>query len=304
MSIMHINNFFSALTPQRALWLSVAAALLTMGLKTGAWLVTGSVGFLSDALETLVNLAGAVFALLMVSYARQPADREHPYGHGKAEYFSVAFEGVLIFAAALAIIAAAVERLISPQPLDTLGLGTVLALLASLVNLLVARLLFRAGRRHRSVALETDARHLMSDVWMTAGVIIGVCLAGLSGWQWLDPLVAIGVALNILREGWALMRRSVDGMMDRALEPKEVMALEQVLAGFALEGCIFANFRTRQAGALRFAHVDIQVPGGWSVRQAHDLADAVEHAFRDQGVTLSTHIEPLGAHGRGIRQVS
>lgn len=296
---MRLTTFAKRLTPQQALWLSVAAALATIALKAGAWWVTGSVGFLSDALETLVNLAGATFALLMVSYAHAPPDREHPYGHGKAEYFSVAFEGVLIFLVAIAILAAAAERLINPQPLETLGLGTALAVLASLVNLAVARILFHVGRRHRSVALEADARHLMTDVWTTAGVIVGVGLAGVSGWNWLDPVVACCVALNILREGWELMRRSVDGLMDRAMDEKELAELEALLQGYARQGCAFLHLRTRIAGTLRFAHVDIRVPGNWTVSRAHALADEVERAARRQGVVLSTHIEPLGAHGDG-----
>ncbi|WP_041656360.1 cation diffusion facilitator family transporter [Azoarcus sp. KH32C] len=283
------------LTPQQALLLSLAAAFTTIGMKTGAWWLTGSVGYLSDALESLVNLAGASFALLMVSFARAPADPEHPYGHGKAEYFSAAFEGVMIFVAALAILVAAGERLLHPQPLGKLGVGTGLSIGASLVNFVVARILFEVGRANRSLALEADARHLMTDVWTTAGVVAGVALASVSGWVWLDPLIAGAVALNILRDGWGLMQRSVDGLMDRALGADEIARIEAVLASFAGQGCRFANLKTRVAGAMHFAHVDLRLPGDWSVARAHALADAVELAVeKETGVRLTTHIEPAG----------
>ena len=282
------------ITPLQALSLSIAAALMTIGMKAGAWWLTGSVGYLSDALESFVNLAGATFALLMVSYASMPADPEHPYGHGKAEYFSAAFEGVMIFIVALAIISAAAERLIHPQPLGELGIGTALSVCASLVNFVVAKVLFRVGRAHRSLALEADARHLMTDVWTTAGVVAGVGLASFSGWNWLDPTVAIAVALNIVREGWHLMHRSVDGLMDRALDDEDIREIEAVLQSFAVQGCRFANLRTRAAGAMRFAHVDVRVPGEWSVARAHELADAIERATKKRtGAVLSTHVEPL-----------
>lgn len=283
----------TTITPRQALLLSVFAALATIAMKAGAWWLTGSVGYLSDALESFVNLAGATFALLMVSYARLPADPGHPYGHGKAEYFSAAFEGVLIFLAAIAILVAATERFLHPQPLGELGLGTALSVGASLVNFAVAKVLFRVGRAYRSVALEADARHLMADVWTTAGVVAGVGLASASGLVWLDPLVAAAVALNILREGWDLMQRSVAGLMDRALDDDEIRKIEDVFASFADRGCRFANLKTRAAGSLQFAHVDLRVPGDWSVAQAHELADAVEAAVGRAGTVLSTHVEPL-----------
>lgn len=281
------------LSPTQALWLSVSAALATMAMKSGAWLLTGSVAYLSDALESLVNLAGASFALWMVSYARAPADEGHPWGHGKAEYFSAAFEGMLIFVAALAIFLAAGERLVHPQALGQLGLGTGLSIAASLVNYLVARVLFRVGRAYRSIAVEADARHLMTDVWTTAGVVVGVAIAAASGWHWIDALVAMAVALNILREGWQLMRRSVDGLMDRSLEPEQIGEIEAVLRSYTGQGCSFANLRTRAAGNMRFALVNLHVPGHWSVARAHALADVVEQAVARTGTTLSTHVEPL-----------
>lgn len=282
------------LTPQQALLLSLAAALSTIVMKAGAWWLTGSVGYLSDALESLVNLAGAGFALAMVSYAREPADSRHPYGHGKAEYFSAAFEGGLIFLASVAILITAGEHLLNPQPLGDLGIGTALSVGASLINFLVARLLFQVARAHRSVALEADARHLMTDVWTTAGVVLGVALAGVTGWTWLDPLIAAAVAVNILREGWMLMHRSVDGLMDGAQSDEEIAAIEAVLQSFRAEGCRHANLTTRAAGAARFAEVDIRVPGDWTVTRAHNLADAIEHRVEaETGTRLKTHVEPI-----------
>lgn len=247
------------ISPHQALLLSIAAALVTMGLKWVAWRVTGSVGFLSDALESLVNLAGASFALAMVWFARRPADQGHPYGHGKAEYFSSAFEGALIAVAAAGILVAAVRRILDPQPLESLGLGTALSIAATLVNLAMARVLLRVGKAHRSVATEGDGRHLMTDVWTTVGVIIGVGLAGLTGWFWLDPAVAILVALNILREGWQLVHCSVDGLMDGALADEDIREIEAALEQLKSMGGTFANLRTRGSGTNRFAFVDRHV---------------------------------------------
>lgn len=282
-------------SPKQALLLSIAAALTTIAMKTGAWWMTGSVGYLSDALESLVNLAGAGFALWMVSYAQQPPDPEHPYGHTKAEYFSAAFEGGLIFIASLAILGTAGERLLNPQPIGQLGAGTALSVGASLINFLVARVLLQVGRAHRSLALEADARHLMTDVWTTAGVVLGVALAGFTGWNWLDPLVAGAVALNILREGWELMQRSVHGLMDRAQSAEEIAELEDVLRSFAGDGCTWANLTTRVAGSLLFAQVDVRVPGEWTVTHAHALADAIERTVEERtGTRMKTHIEPSG----------
>ncbi len=289
------------LAPQQAIKLSVGAALATMAIKVAAWGLTGSVGFLSDALESSVNLAGALFALWMLRWAHEPADEQHPFGHGKAEYFSAIFEAGLISLAALAIIGAAGERLLHPRPIESLGLGTVFAVIASAVNLATARVLFASGRAHRSMALDADARHLMTDVWTTAGVIAGVGLAWATGWNWLDPLVAIAVALNILREGWRLIRASIDGLMDRALGDEEIARIEAVLHSYAARGVGFENLRTRRAGAQRFANVDLRVPGDWTVTRAHDVADEIERAvgLAVAGVLLETHVEPHGVkHAR------
>lgn len=266
-------------------------------MKTVAWWLTGSVGYFSDALESLVNLAGATFALVMVTYASRPPDDDHPFGHTKAEYFSAAFEGGLIFIAALAILASAVERLFNLRPMGELGMGTMLSVGSSILNLLMARLLLKVGQAHRSIALEADARHLITDVWTTAGVIIGVAIASYTGLLWLDPLVAMAVAANILREGWHLLQRAVNGLMDTALDEAEVEKIQTILNTHEqLYGCTFLNLRTRSAGARQFAQVDIRVPGDWSVTRAHDLADTVERAVRESGTLLSTHIEPMFAH--------
>lgn len=284
------------------LWLSLAAALATMGLKSLAWQLTGSVGYLSDALESVVNLLGAGFALTMFQYARRPPDDGHPFGHGKAEYFAAAFEGGMIFLAALAILVAAGERLLNPETLQALNLGTGLSVGAALINLVVARLLLRYGRALRSPALEGDGRHLMTDVWTTVGVVLGVGLAKWTGLLWLDPVVAIAVALHILHEGWQLLAKSANGLMDRALSPGTLTKLEQALQAMTPKGCGFHRLRTRASGAQQFAEVDLQVPGDWTVRRAHDLADAAEHRLAELGVVATVHIEPVGSHGTDARQ--
>lgn len=281
-----------AITPYQALWLSVAAAAGTILLKTGAWWATGSVGFLSDALESVVNLLGASFALTMVAYARRPPDLDHPSGHGKAEYFASAFEGILIGVAAVSILIAAAGRFRNPQPLESLGLGALLSALATVINLLMARLLIRTGREHRSLAAEADGRHLMTDVWTTVGVIAGVGLAGLSGWYWLDPLVAVLVAANILREGWGLLRRSVSGLMDAALPDEDIRVIKDALKELERDGVVFRNLRTRLGGASRFATVELHVPAEWSIRRADALADDAERIVSTSGVTLLVRLKP------------
>ncbi len=273
--------------------ISIAAAVATILLKMAAWWLTGSVGYLSDGLESFVNLAGATFALYMVTLAAMPPDANHPFGHGKAEYFSAGFEGVLIFAAAVAIIVTSVERLLVPVPLGNFGLGTTLSVLSTLINFFVARLLMKASRQLHSLALEADARHLMTDVWTTVGVIGGVGLAMLTEAWWLDPVVAIAVALNILREGGGLVRRAVDGLMDKSLPQAEQETLLVILKRYEADGCEFGTLLTRSAGAQRFAHADVRVSGAMSVRDAHDLVDRIEHTvLNETGIVLTTHIEP------------
>jgi len=285
-----------SLRPRQLLMLSLLAAFATMALKTLAWYITGSVGFLSDAIESLVNVAGSGFALFMVTLARRPADDNHPYGHSKAEYLSAAFEGGLIVLAALAICITALERLINPQPISTLGIGTTFIVLASLINLGVAFLLLRGGKHYNSPALEGGGKHLMTDVWTTAGVIAGVALASISGYSWLDPLVAIAVAVHIVFEGGQILYKAINGLMDNALPDERLVEIHQLLTTFSNQQVLFLNLRTRAAATLQFAQVDMQVPGNWSVERAHQLADEVEIALMAEGITLTIHIEPQHAH--------
>ena len=259
----------------RYAWLSIAAALATIALKGIAWQLTGSVGLLSDAIESFVNLAGAIMALAMLTIAARPADDSHAHGHGKAEYFSSAFEGFLIFVAALSIVWAAINRLLNPQPLEAVGAGLVVSALASVINLGVARVLLRAGRAFHSITLEADAHHLMTDVWTSAGVIVGVALVVLTGWWWLDPLIAIVVAGNILFTGWTLMRRSADGLMDASLPAEQLAQIDALLAAYRTRGFGFHALRTRQAGRRAFVTLHLLVPGEWTVTQGHDLSETL-----------------------------
>ena len=276
-------------------WLSIAAALATIVLKSLAWWLTGSVGLLSDALESVVNLAGAMMALAMISLAEQPADEKHAYGHNKAEYFSGGFEGLLIVIAAVGIAVAAIDRLLHPQPLASLDTGLVISALASLINLVVARILLAAARRHRSLPLEADARHLMTDVWTSVAVIVGILGIGLTGWLWLDPLLALIFAGNIIYTGWTLLQRAVHGLMDMALPPAEHAAVIAILERYRAAGADYHALRTRESGTRRFVEVHLLVPGEWSLRNAHDLAEALEHEIRATlpQVHVLTHLEPL-----------
>lgn len=286
------------LTPRRLLQVSIAVALLTIVLKTGAWWVTGSVGLLSDALESLVNLAGATFGLLMVIIAARPADDDHPYGHHKAEYFSSGFEGVLIVVAALAIGWTAVDRLLAPRPLEQIGLGLWLSVISSVFNGVLAWVMLRASRVHRSAALEGDARHLFTDVWTSIGVMLGIGLVALTGWHWLDPVIAIAVALNILREGIRLVWRASQGLMDEALDPELQASIERALAVFAQaqgahEPLRFDHVTTRKAGQRRFADLHMHVPGAWSLARAAALRAQVEQVLMDVVPGLRTTIQLL-----------
>jgi cation diffusion facilitator family transporter len=273
--------------------LSVAVALATIALKTAAWWVTGSVGLLSDALESLVNLAGASFALLMVTIAVQPADDDHPYGHHKAEYFSSGFEGVLILAAAVAIIAAAVQRLWAPQPLDSLGWGLGLSLVSTAMNGVLAWAMLRKAREHRSIALEGDARHLFTDVWTSIGVVLGLLAVGATGWLWLDPVVAIAVAANIAREGVSLIRRSVSGLMDSALEPQVLAEIDRALDGFRHQVLRFDHLSSRRAGSRRFVELHLHLPSHWSLGRAAALRTSVEQALMNAVPGLRATIQLL-----------
>ena len=279
----------------RYAWLSVAAALGTMALKLLAWMLTGSVGLLSDALESLVNLGGAVMALLMLRVAALPPDTGHAYGHSKAEYFSSGFEGLLIFVAGGMIVAAALSRLIHPLPLEQAGIGLGISALAALVNLAVARVLLNAGRTHHSVTLEADGQHLMTDVWTSAGVIAGVGMVALSGWNILDPLIALAVALHILWTGWRLTSDAVSGLMDHSWPEAEQRVLEEVLDGFRAPEITFHAVRTRISGAQRFVSFHVLVPGAWTVQRGHDLLEQIEKTLvaRLPNVTAFTHLEPI-----------
>jgi len=279
----------------RFAWLSIAAAIGTIALKTGAWRMTGSVGLLSDALESLVNLAAALLTLWMLALAARSPDEQHAYGYGKAEYVASGAEGAMILIAAVGIAWTAIGRLITPQPLAQAPLGLAVSAVASLVNLGVSRALFRASRTHQSIALEADARHLLTDVWTSAGVLIGVGIAAVTGWQPLDPIVAILVAVNIVYTGAQLIRRSFLGLIDVALPPEELRALTAVLDKHAGESLKFHAIWTRQAGARRFISMHMLVPGDWSVRRAHDLAELVEEQIRSalRNASVLVHIEPL-----------
>lgn len=279
----------------RFAWLSIGAAILTIALKTIAYLLTGSVGLLSDALESLVNLAGALMALTMLTIAARPADEDHAYGHSKAEYFSSGVEGTLILIAAVSIIAAAIPRLITPRPLEQIGLGLAVSVSASLVNLIVALILLRASKKYNSITLEANAKHLMTDVWTSGGVLVGVGLVAITGWQRLDPVVAILVAANIIRSGYHIVKMSALGLMDTALSIDEQDLVKDILKPFTEKGVEYHALRTRRSGSRRFVSIHILVPGRWSVQRGHRLLENIEaeihRALSD--VTIFTHLESL-----------
>lgn len=279
----------------RFAWLSISAAVATIALKAGAYALTGSIGLLSDAIESLVNLAGAAMALFMLAIAARPADDDHVYGHTKAEYFASITEGLLILGAAAGILITAVQRLIYPKAMEQLGLGLVVSAAASLINFTVSRVLLKVGREYHSISLEADAHHLMTDVWTSAGVIGGVAVAGLTGWQSLDPIVAILVGFNIIWTGIQLVRRSVSGLMDAALPKQERDLIENVMARYRARGVEFHALRTRQAAARRFISVHVLVPGETTVHDAHHIVEDFETDLRSAMggvVTVFTHLEP------------
>lgn len=282
--------------------LSIAAAVATIVMKSAAWWITDSVGLLSDALESFVNLASAMFALLMVTIAQRPADDDHPFGHTKAEYFSSGFEGLLIAGAAAAIVWAAVHRIGHPQPIESLGWGILLAVVSSALNGLLAWRMMAASREHRSIALEADARHLYTDVWTSAGVVVGLGLVHVSGWLWLDPVIAIAVALNILREGAHLAWRSVEGLMDSAVEPEARTQIDATLARFARPDIRFDHLVTRRGGQRRFADVHMHVPADWSLGRAASLRADVEQALMTDvpGLRASIQLLPSNVEARFV----
>ena len=286
--------------PRRSLtrfaWLSIAAAIVTISLKAGAFFLTGSVGLLSDALESIVNLVAAIVALIALTVAHQEPDEEHAYGHEKAEYFAGGIEGSLIIVAALTIAYTAIERLVHPAPVEQAWLGLGVSAVASLINFGVSVRLRRAAQEYRSITLEADAKHLLTDVWTSVGVVIGVAAVALTGWTWLDAVVALGVAVNIIWSGWQLVHRSTLGLLDTALPAAERQAVQAVFERYTREqGIVFHALRTREAGARRFVSVHVLVPGEWTVHHGHALLEAIERDIRVavDGVTVFTHLESL-----------
>jgi cation diffusion facilitator family transporter len=280
------------------MWASVVVAIMTITLKTLAWWITDSVGLLSDAMESLVNLASAVFGLVMVTVAARPADAEHPYGHHKAEYFSSGFEGILIIVAAIGIIWTASHRIFDPQPIEQVGLGLALSIISSVLNGLLAWVMFGAAKTHRSIALEADAKHLVTDVWTSVGVVMGIGLVSLTGWLWLDALVAIAVALNILKEGVHLIWRSSQGLMDEAVEPEAIAKINETLAGFAYQRdevsiIRFDHITTRQAGQRLFVDLHMHMPSSWTLGRAAALRTSVEQALMSAVPGLRASIQLL-----------
>jgi cation diffusion facilitator family transporter len=279
----------------RYAWLTIAAAVFTMGLKAAAYFVTGSVGLLSDALESVVNLVGGVMALAMLTVAARPPDEDHVYGHSKAEYFSAVVEGSLIIVAAGSIALAAVQRLLQPRPLEAVGVGLGISMGAAAVNLAVALVLLRAARRNDSITLKASAHHLLADVWTSLGVLVGVGAAVATGWLVLDPLVALLVAANIVWTGYRILRDSVSGLMDEALPARELASLKSVLDRQLPPGAQYHALRTRQAGPRRFCSVHVLVPGDWTVQRGHQLLERLEEELRGAVPNMSvfTHLESL-----------
>ncbi|MDB5930709.1 MAG: cation diffusion facilitator family transporter [Polaromonas sp.] len=289
---MHLPSPQS-LTPQRLLRASVAVAALTIVLKTAAWYITDSVGLLSDAMESFVNLASALFGLAMVSIALRPADEDHPYGHHKAEYFSSGFEGVLIVGAAVAILWASGQRALHPQPLQQLGWGLGLSVVSSALNGALAWVMLRSASAHRSIALEADGRHLLTDVWTSAGVVVGLGAVALTGWLWLDPLVAAAVALNILWQGCQMVWRSAQGLMDEALEPQVLADIERALSRFRQPHIRIDHVATRRGGQRRFVELHVHLPGQWTLARAAALRAGVEAALLQAVPGLRASIQLL-----------
>lgn len=274
--------------------LSLAAAIVTISLKLAAWYVTDSIGMLSDALESVVNVVAAAATIWLLVLSARPPDERHAYGYSKAEYFSSAFEGALILVAAALIAWTAVVRLLNPQPLEQVGIGIVVSMIASAINLGVARLLLGAARKHHSIALEADAHHLMTDVWTSVGVVVAVVAVAATGWNWLDPVIALVVAGNIVFTGVSLLRRSAFGLMDEALPADRVTRITEVLDRYRAQGVEFHAIRTRAAAGRSFVSMHVLVPGAWTVKEGHDLVEQVERdvAATAPGTTVFTHLEP------------
>lgn len=280
----------------RFIWLSIAAAVVTITLKYLAYVVTGSVGLLSDALESIINLVAAVFALFMIKLAEKPADKDHLYGHTKAEYFSSIFEGILIVIAALTIGFSAFERIFNPQPIEQAMVGIGISLFSTAINLVVATTLLRVGNKYKSITLVADGHHLMTDVWTSVGVIIGVGLVWFTDVQVIDPIIALLVAGNIIRTGYYILKQSMMGLLDASLPEDEMKEIQSILKMYRSKNNIsFHGLRSRQSATRKFMSVHILVPGSWSVQQGHDLLEDIEKSLRDTmpGLTVFTHLEPL-----------
>ncbi len=279
----------------RFAWLSILAAVVTIGLKSAAYVITDSVGLLSDALESTVNLVAAVGALIALTVAARPPDEGHAYGHAKAEYFSALAEGVMIIVAAATIAWSAIDRLLNPHPIESVGLGLAITLIASGVNLSVALVLRSAGSKYRSITLSADGKHLMTDVWTSVGVVTAVAAVALTGWGALDPVIALVVAANIVVSGVRLVARSSQGLMDIALPPEEIEKIEAILEAHRGPATQFHGMRTRQAGSRAFMSIHVLLPGAWSLKESHDLVEIIEEELRDavDELTVTTHLEPL-----------
>ena len=306
--LIRLAAWAARVSPRRLLMASIVVALATIALKTGAWAITGSVALLSDAMESLVNLAAAMFGFAMVTVAARPADDDHPYGHHKAEYFSSGFEGILIIVAALGIGWLAVNRLLSPAPIEEVGWGLALSVASSALNGALAWLMLQSARAHRSKALEADARHLLTDVWTTGGVIVGVGAVAVTGWWWLDPVVAIAVALNIVKEGVHLMWESSQGLMDEAVEPEVQAQIQEVLDGFTHEPdgrsiLRFDHVVTRKAGQRRFVDLHMHMPAHWSLGRAAALRASVEQALMDEvpGLRATISLLPTDVEAQSVQ---
>lgn len=280
---------------KRFAWLSIGAAVVTIALKAAAYFLTGSVGLLSDALESFVNLAGAIMALAMLGIASRPEDDSHHFGHSKAEYFSSGVEGGFIIIAAAGIAYTAIERLINPRPLEQLGVGLAVSVGAGIVNLIAAQIIDRNGKKYNSITLRANAKHLMTDVWTSIGVLAGVALVALTSWQPLDSLVAIGVAVNIVSSGVGIVKHSVSGLMDSVLPDHELALIRKKIEGLLPDGVTYHALMTRQAGARRFVSFHVLVPGKWTVEHGHILLEKLEVQLTQllPNMVVFTHIEPL-----------
>lgn len=289
------NNLSSKKSLASIAWYSIVASILTILIKSAAYYITGSVGFMSDAMESVINLIAGIVAFFSLTIAAQPADSEHPFGHDKAEYFSSMIEGVLITLAAIGIAYAAINRIYHPRPLEELDFGMALSIFATLINLGTARILLHYGRKHNSITLEADAHHLMTDVWTTVGIVVGIILVKITNWQILDPIMAILVAISILYTGAKLIVRSTDGLMDKKLSEKDMIQIKEILDRHKVRGIDYHALYTRQASSKRFINFHLLFPGDWSVHQAHEITKEIEKEIVERlpNSEVFVHLEPI-----------